>query len=313
MISNQFTIREGGNQLGELSEVKWASCPHFLRIEIDFTDNGNFELMSIAQLLSVPYSMYANNATSATVADSTWKAAQAVFAESANNAESAAFAEQADEANFAQSALNATQANFAENATNAVNAQFATTASFAEEAANTFWRPNDQAIFYSKGTVGLLPATADFEPIFKGRLTVIGNDEQDDNIPTWLINDDSNEIFGQTGLGRILRMKKSADEDYSIGTYDWGIDNNQSLYLQTPSGKGGFTYNPNFIIDGTNRFIGIDTASPKAKLHVAEGDIYIENVGSGVIMKDNNNGCWRLTIDAIGRIQTTQLESCPEE
>ncbi len=52
---------------------------------------------------------------------------------------------------------------------------------------------------------------------------------------------------------------------------------------------------------------------PNAKLQVHKGDVYIDNVGRGVIMRDNLGGCWRLTIDSAGRVQTTQLETCPGE
>lgn len=52
---------------------------------------------------------------------------------------------------------------------------------------------------------------------------------------------------------------------------------------------------------------------PSAKLHVHKGDVYIDNIGKGVIMRDNLGGCWRLTIDSAGRLQTNKLEACPGE
>jgi hypothetical protein len=52
---------------------------------------------------------------------------------------------------------------------------------------------------------------------------------------------------------------------------------------------------------------------PTAKLQVHQGDVYIDNVGRGVIMRDNLGKCWRMTIDAAGRVQTTPLEVCPGE
>lgn len=52
---------------------------------------------------------------------------------------------------------------------------------------------------------------------------------------------------------------------------------------------------------------------PTAKLQVHKGDVYIDNVGRGVVMRDNLGGCWRLTIDSAGRLQTNKLEVCPGE
>lgn len=52
---------------------------------------------------------------------------------------------------------------------------------------------------------------------------------------------------------------------------------------------------------------------PAAKLQVHQGDVYIDNIGRGVIMRDNMGGCWRMTIDSAGRVQTNKLEVCPGE
>lgn len=52
---------------------------------------------------------------------------------------------------------------------------------------------------------------------------------------------------------------------------------------------------------------------PTAKLQVHKGDVYIDNIGKGVIMRDNLGGCWRMTIDSAGRLQTTKLAVCPGE
>jgi len=52
---------------------------------------------------------------------------------------------------------------------------------------------------------------------------------------------------------------------------------------------------------------------PAAKLQVHQGDVYIDTIGKGVIMRDNLGGCWRMRIDVSGRIQTEKLEVCPGE
>ncbi|MEM6377442.1 MAG: hypothetical protein AAF705_04460 [Bacteroidota bacterium] len=56
--------------------------------------------------------------------------------------------------------------------------------------------------------------------------------------------------------------------------------------------------------------IGIGTSEPKAKLQVKQGDVYLESIGAGVIMRSTSGQCWRLTIDNVGRTQTEAID-CP--
>ncbi len=57
--------------------------------------------------------------------------------------------------------------------------------------------------------------------------------------------------------------------------------------------------------------LGIGTLTPKSRLQVSSGDVYIDNVGSGVIMKDSNGSCWRVTVNTSGEFQSTMIP-CPE-
>jgi hypothetical protein len=57
--------------------------------------------------------------------------------------------------------------------------------------------------------------------------------------------------------------------------------------------------------------IGIGTTDPLTKVHVKDGDIYLESAGTGVIMKDSNGNCRKLTIDASGII-SAPIINCPQ-
>ena len=56
--------------------------------------------------------------------------------------------------------------------------------------------------------------------------------------------------------------------------------------------------------------IGVGTQSPSAKIQVTNGDVYIENVNKGVIMKSPNGQCWRMTVSNSGEPIFTSI-SCP--
>lgn len=56
--------------------------------------------------------------------------------------------------------------------------------------------------------------------------------------------------------------------------------------------------------------VGIGSNNPRASLQVSSGDVYIENIGSGVIMKSPNGNCWRMTVDNSGNPVYTQIP-CP--
>ncbi len=55
---------------------------------------------------------------------------------------------------------------------------------------------------------------------------------------------------------------------------------------------------------------GIGSTTPAAKVHVAGGDVYIEDINNGVIMKSPNGSCWRMTINDDGSVQTSSIP-CP--
>ncbi len=59
-----------------------------------------------------------------------------------------------------------------------------------------------------------------------------------------------------------------------------------------------------------NGDVGINTSDPKSRLHVAGGDVYVETIGSGVILRSPNGFCWRVTVDNSGNFVRTQI-ACP--
>jgi hypothetical protein len=96
--------------------------------------------------------------------------------------------------------------------------------------------------------------------------------------------------------------------------YTGKVDN--GLQLTSATGDIRFTTN-GFASEDFERMritfggnIGIGTSNPAAKLQVANGDVYIQNVGSGVIMKSPDGSCWRMTVSNAGAPVMTKIP-CP--
>lgn len=62
----------------------------------------------------------------------------------------------------------------------------------------------------------------------------------------------------------------------------------------------------------SNGYVGIGTneLSPASRLQIANGDIYLSDMGSGVILKSPNGQCWRLSVNNNGNFLSTPIE-CP--
>ncbi len=100
---------------------------------------------------------------------------------------------------------------------------------------------------------------------------------------------------------------------------DGNIDSkNYSIQVGNKYNEGNSTYldisslNDKFYVknrgivlhENGNVCIGGETSSvptPKSKLHIKGGDIYIEDVTKGVIMKSPNGKCWRMTVSDSGQ------------
>ncbi len=59
-----------------------------------------------------------------------------------------------------------------------------------------------------------------------------------------------------------------------------------------------------------NGNVGIGTKDPKAKLQISDGDVYIEDVNKGIIMKSPDGQCWRVTVENGGGLTSTSV-TCP--
>jgi len=105
-----------------------------------------------------------------------------------------------------------------------------------------------------------------------------------------------------SGFGQIY----SQDRGLILRT---GSSNNPNGVIKFMTGHSFGSSIERMRLDADGNF-GIGTEQPKAKVQVTDGDVYIDNPNRGIIMKDVNNKCWRITLGAAGNLVTSEIP-CP--
>lgn len=153
------------------------------------------------------------------------------------------------------------------------------------------WKSFNDGIFYKSGEVKIGNG-ADNTNSWNATLSVIGDTLADNPLLR----------FDQGGEGWKKGFYITSPASPKSGRIF--LDNN--VFSMGRSGTG-LTDMLNFNSNGN---VGISQTNPKSKLQVDDGDIYIEDINKGVIMKSPNGTCWRVTIDNLGGLVTTSI-TCP--
>lgn len=132
---------------------------------------------------------------------------------------------------------------------------------------------------------------------------------------------------GQVGIGNVTtplaKLHILADEGEEaamfIQPFNWDNNESSTLYLGslntyiTANKESGISFNSesNYVF-ANDANVGINTDNPSSRLQVKDGDIYIEDIDFGIIMKSPNGKCWRGQVDDNGQLNFSELENCPE-
>lgn len=150
-------------------------------------------------------------------------------------------------------------------------------ANFADTSAialNAYWKKSGNKVYYNDGGVGIGTAN----PLASGLHIKI--------------------------LNATLRME---DTDLQAGDV-YGLINNTlgngvlnfAIYNFT-DGLAELSFKGDGDVAIPTGELGIGNTDPRAKLQVTNGDVYIESIGKGVIMKSPNGNCWGMTVDNLGQ------------
>lgn len=108
-------------------------------------------------------------------------------------------------------------------------------------------------------------------------------------------------IYGYPDTDQVLPHLRKSSMIYAT-------DESQDLILCAANIDGAVRFitdewtNPDAeIVSITKTGLGVGAKDPKAKVHVKDGDIYIEDASNGVIMTSPNGQCWKMTVDDSGQ------------
>ena len=111
--------------------------------------------------------------------------------------------------------------------------------------------------------------------------------------------EDASLLLEATGTNKISSFIMAGGQAY-LGT----ASNNHSLSFVT----GGT--NTRMFINAANGNIGIGSEEPVARLQVKDGDIFVEDINRGIIMKSPDGNCWRGVLNNSGQLEFTLLPDC---
>lgn len=105
-----------------------------------------------------------------------------------------------------------------------------------------------------------------------------------------------------------------------IADPDWQAGNAMSFVIQgsgsrvADSFEGGSTSAPKLVISyriqNVNN-VGIGVSAPASKLQIKDGDIFMETVGAGLVLKSPDGTCWKITVNNNGTLNSQQVP-CPQ-
>lgn len=143
---------------------------------------------------------------------------------------------------------------------------------------------NDYSSNYYSFAAGELP--------FLNASFVMNRSRGTTGFPTELMEGDRiGGIFGRPFIGG--DFQRSAAIHMYVGKNPGGYSYPTNIRFET-TGTNEVTRSERMRID-ENGNIGIATPEPKARLEVADGDVYISDIGKGIIMKSPDGNCWRGT------------------
>lgn len=314
-----LSIGKGTPVTATFSSINWASgTDKFLKVEIAPGGGSNYQLQGTTQLLSVPYALYSEktrllagnstiNITNGNTITGNYQAANNTILingntiagnyQAANN--TVLLTGNTIAGNYQPGVgIGITGNTISHNLVAGTGINI--TGNTITNTGTNLWLPDPNGIHNQPGNVGIRTNS-----VSNTALTV--SQENTGGFSAVM------DIYSGDVFQTVTRFRNTTvNQEYQFNLAGSGnVD-------QTPGSFGVFHATTNGWLwhsNGTNDYVGIGSYTykpplPKSRLHVFNGDVNIDQIGSGVIIKSPNGNCWRVTVDNTGALVTSSI-SCP--
>ena len=306
-----FTLQigKGTANSGSFAGVNWASgSDKFLKVEIAPSGGINFQLQGVTQLLSVPYALYSEKtrliAGNNTINISNGNTITGNY-QTANNTISLNGNLISGNYQAANNTIlingNSISSNY--QAGSGINISGNTIS--ATGSGSGLWTPDANGIHNISGNVGIGTNSHSVFPldVYQPNTGLGYSVARFQSADTWhaalaLKNNPANYQF--TFIVGGPNNNELRSRNFAIANTDLSGSTRLSLTVDAVTNNVGIGYD--------NVFYPANGA--RSTLHVFRGDINIEQIGSGIILKSPNGQCWRITIDNAGNLIRTAIV-CP--
>ncbi len=170
----------------------------------------------------------------------------------------------------------------------------------------------DPTLIYSSGTtvyikVGtgpVLPLTSNRVAVSNMTFTKKANGPAKDSVSIGFTISYNTQNFQQ----QFSQAFSSAVMRVNAATFDSNVNPNGANLKLGDTGAVWKSINDAIYFNGQD--VGISISSPAKRLHVAGGDAYISDAGSGIILKSPSGSCFKLAVTDGGAATTTAV-GCP--
>lgn len=333
----------GGTTSDDFSSIDWAAGPYFLQTEIDPAGGSSYSMESTQQLLSVPYALYAERTGSGNTLNDAYNeggagAGRTIVADNGRVTIEGTDGLRVEGVSSAPTGVDAVVLKIRDGRTT-TGTDVNYVMGISRQSSNTEAMylgndPNGNAVLAANNND--IRIGRDLSGTFTERMRITNNGRvgigTDDPLETLHVVGTFRLNDGSEASGRILTSNASGVATWSDPPeFDcpWvtsgsnqhnGLTGNVGIGTSNPSAKleiaatgnadrfkvGGFQP---VVADGFGR-LGIGTASPKSRVHVNNGDIYVEQSSRGVILKSPNGSCFRIRVGTDGTLSTVSV-TCP--
>lgn len=316
-----LSVGKGNGSSGAFADIDWANGEKFLKVEIDAGGGSNYQLQNTTQLLSVPYALYAEktklnagNAISITNGNT-------ISANYLGGTGIAVLGNTISHNLVGGNAISITGNSIAANyqagtgiaiAGNTISGNYKAGTGIAinngtisSTGSDSYWLQGTGGIYYpdyvAVGRTSIdQTANASALDVYKEKTSTVGGPTaRFGSNDTWQTKVD---IYNSSNTKGYQLVVGGSGNPYYPGSF--GIINGFRL-------PGVLSF-PIICDPDDNVGIGmiVTNSDPKARLHVRDGDVYLDQVGKGVIMKSPDGKCWRVTVANDGSFVSTSIP-CP--